>query len=83
MVQTLYGLNKCPEDKHDLSVTETEAKKAFKSYVQERKEIEVNYASWTLYTRILPYLCCIKSCCARHSYLKSKMDRYKKFEIAI
>ena len=64
-------------------MSESEAKLDFKDAIDERIEIKVTFWSWLLYSQILPYLCCLKKCCARSSAFKKKIDRYAKFEAGL
>ena len=83
MARNLYGMTRY-DDNIDITVSEKAAHDAFRDRVNSRFEFDVNYWSWCFYTYIMTYsCCCFKRCCVKMPYCKSRLDKYKKFDIAL
>jgi len=84
MSRNLYGHSTDRHSKSGLTRSEDEVNESFRLRLEGRKPFLVSYVSWLFFSRILPYCCCcLKSCCARSTFIKEKIDKYRKFDLAL
>ena len=78
MIRKLYGESKSRVKKQGEVVDSETAKASFAQQLKERQEFTSNYVSYIFYSTF-GGICC----CSSMQFFKKKLDRYKKFQLAL
>lgn len=77
LVKTLYGT--ATSDSESVNDQSNDPKECFQAEIDKRKEFDLSYTSY-LFFWTLSFIFC---CCKKVKFVSRRLDRYKKFEIAV